>query len=340
MESNTNLEKIFPYKINLYFENEKIYRFAHIIDESYSSKPVGTIICNLYNISGNELLKYLPEDIKGKSPLEFLQLFFYSIGEHFDKPFAEIIAIGVSDDFLNMTSCVLSIENYLRNNIGDELVKKLIDNNFGLPTDKNDYLSIMKILLFLYDIDRNVDVQLPLNAFRYGKEKEYNDMMEYLIDNQEIGVLILPRIENKEYVELYTIYNFPTIVLMDMMYSLKLNIKINWCKNCGKVFIPLVRSDEIYCNNIFKKNKTCKQLGYENKVNADSILKIYRTIYKTQNARKQRNKHISQINERFYKWAVYAKSILEKCQQEDIDIDEMKRLLSNDGWIHGDNALD
>ena len=32
-----------------------------------------------------------------------------------------------------------------------------------------------------------------------------------------------------------------------------------------KVFIPISRSDEIYCDRIFKNNKTCKQLGYTEK---------------------------------------------------------------------------
>lgn len=58
---------------------------------------------------------------------------------------------------------------------------------------------------------------------------------------------------------------------------------IKKCKNCGKYFIPENLRDIKYCNNIFKDNKTCKQLGkeitYKNSLKNDNLLDMYRKRY-------------------------------------------------------------
>ena len=58
---------------------------------------------------------------------------------------------------------------------------------------------------------------------------------------------------------------------------------IKQCKNCGKYFIPENLRDIKYCNNIFKDNKTCKQLGkqisYKKSLKDDELLDMYRKRY-------------------------------------------------------------
>lgn len=106
------------------------------------------------------------------------------------------------------------------------------------------------------------------------------------------------------------------------------------CKNCGKLFFPHSRSDEIYCNHIFRNGKTCKQLGYEMKIKADNIMKEYRRIYKNQNARKQRNSHIPNISDRFDSWKLYAKERLKECQNGEITLDTLVREISGTEWMY------
>lgn len=58
---------------------------------------------------------------------------------------------------------------------------------------------------------------------------------------------------------------------------------IKQCKNCGRYFIPENLRDIKYCNNIFKDNKTCKQLGkqisYKKSLQDDELLDMYRKRY-------------------------------------------------------------
>lgn len=55
------------------------------------------------------------------------------------------------------------------------------------------------------------------------------------------------------------------------------------CENCKKLFIPVSAHDIKYCNNIFKNNKTCKQLApelkYQKTLKADPVLQKYRSRY-------------------------------------------------------------
>ena len=58
---------------------------------------------------------------------------------------------------------------------------------------------------------------------------------------------------------------------------------IKQCKNCGRYFIPDNLRDIKYCNNIFKDNKTCKELGkqisYKKSLKDDELLDMYRKRY-------------------------------------------------------------
>ena len=101
---------------------------------------------------------------------------------------------------------------------------------------------------------------------------------------------------------------------------------IQRCKMCGEFFFPISKSDEVYCSK-------CRNVSYDLKIKDNEILKTYRTIYKTQNARKQRNAHIANISNRFDKWKTLAKEKLQQCTDGEISLEEMKDQISSDDWI-------
>lgn len=105
------------------------------------------------------------------------------------------------------------------------------------------------------------------------------------------------------------------------------------CENCGRLFIPANRIDEKYCNYPLTVTKTCRQAAFDARLSRDDILKTYRKIYKTQNARKQRNSHRVGINDRFSKWTIYAKSRLDECRKGNITLETMVKDISADSWM-------
>lgn len=137
------------------------------------------------------------------------------------------------------------------------------------------------------------------------------------------------------YLDSLSFKNLLSIVNMAALSILKNGVVIRKCRNCGDFFIPASRSDELYCNKTLESGKTCKTIGYDERVKGDNILREYRKIYKTQNARKQRNSHIPGISARFASWNVSAKKCLKDCQAGKLTLEELKEEISDTQWIFG-----
>ena len=162
---------------------------------------------------------------------------------------------------------------------------------------------------------------------------KWQDMRCYFIDTQN-GKLDMA----------YSTPDILALFVLDAIQTRKHNIKIKRCENCGRYFIPTTRSDEKYCDFVFRNGKTCRQLGYEIKLNRDNILKEYRKIYKTQNARKQRNIKAkpdmqSIFEDRFSNWAKDAKQTLTQCQNGEISLETMKNIISKSDWLKNKGGL-
>lgn len=131
--------------------------------------------------------------------------------------------------------------------------------------------------------------------------------------------------------EIHETYSFTGILdifSFCFIQAFKHKIIINKCQNCGKYFLPKTRKDEIYCDNVFKGNKSCKNLGYSVKVDDDKYLKAYRVAYKNKNAYKLRNsKNIPNIQERLDKWVDEAKVRMETAKNGQISFDEYQSWL-------------
>lgn len=135
--------------------------------------------------------------------------------------------------------------------------------------------------------------------------------------------------------EVYTFESYNDFILFILYRAAALNIQFNKCKNCGKYFVPTTKSNEIYCTRIFRNGKTCRDIGYELSVQSDEITKLYRNAYKTQNAKKQRNKDIANVDKLFANWASKAKEMYKLCKDNKIKLDELSKWLKdNQDWIN------
>jgi len=123
--------------------------------------------------------------------------------------------------------------------------------------------------------------------------------------------------------ECYKIENIEIFCLFTMVKLLNSRRTINKCENCYDYFVPLTKNDEIYCYRIFSDGKTCKQIGYENKVKKDEALKEYRKVYKNKNAIKHRTKNNNLHAEKdFSDWAKEAKSKFSEYKDKNLTSDE------------------
>lgn len=125
----------------------------------------------------------------------------------------------------------------------------------------------------------------------------------------------------------YSLHDTISMLALDWINALNLRIPIKQCENCKKFFIPEKRSDEIYCNRIYKNGKTCKELGYSLKTADDPFKAAFTTARKTHHARIRYNKHIKDYKEKHYEpWLKAATQAREKYTAEN-DIEGFKKWL-------------
>ena len=213
---------------------------------------------------------------------------------------------------------------------------KKVSNNFKDITNVKDYLFYnMYLNNKKYE---NQNLKLLMDILFTNSPELYDVLGEKLSEITDIKYSIVSGInlENDLSVplEVYSFSSYESFALFTIFKALSLNIKFNKCKNCGKYFVPTSKRNEIYCTRIYRNNKTCRDIGYENSVKADDIAKAYRNAYKTQNAKKQRNKDIEGINEMFSIWATKAKEMYELCKDDKIQLKELKKWFKDhQNWI-------
>ena len=99
-----------------------------------------------------------------------------------------------------------------------------------------------------------------------------------------------------------------------MFYEMAIHdIEIKKCANCGKYFVPIYRSDTIYCNNLSPQDnkKTCKQYGamksYQNNLKTNEAMGLYRKIYMSKQMLSRRNPDIKEYADSFEKYKEQSK---------------------------------
>lgn len=136
----------------------------------------------------------------------------------------------------------------------------------------------------LYDPD---NLKLSLNNFGdFTKvsitEENYAQEIAKTVSNEDLSAYCF---ESNDIVQTFIIELFEMAEIE--------NIVIKKCKNCGKFFVPDNRVDEIYCNNIYENNKTCKEVGpfrtKQKLMKENDDLRIYRNVYQKLLLRTRRN---------------------------------------------------
>ena len=127
----------------------------------------------------------------------------------------------------------------------------------------------------------------------------------------------------------YSINSVVDFISVSLIQILQNNIKICRCENCDKLFISVNKSNEKYCTYNFKDKKTCRDLSYSIYLQKNELSSILRKKYRTENARKNRNKHIPRIENKFQEWYAEAKNQKILCENGKITIEDFKEWFEN-----------
>ena len=115
----------------------------------------------------------------------------------------------------------------------------------------------------------------------------------------------------------------------ELVETLVRGVEFKRCKNCGMLFVPMGRSDALYCDFIMPGEKQpCNKIGAnrqaKRKVAEDPVLKEYRGAYQRLNKRVELG---YMEKEAFQAWAKEAKSRCTQCQNGEITFEEYKKWL-------------
>ena len=110
---------------------------------------------------------------------------------------------------------------------------------------------------------------------------------------------------------------------------------INTCANCGKLFIPLSKSNEKYCNYLIdtESSRTCKDVGadkkYKEKIKDNEIISIIRSTSSTLSMRVKRNPDIKEHEKKYNTWKEVYPIQMQKYKNGEITKDELINWINN-----------
>jgi len=246
-----------------------------------------------------ELMLY--RDIKYKDNIFYLEPVFTT----YIKPIGSLLLDFLNTNFENNKECKKFIcnfcfEEFYYNNHQKEKVNgvqfkgiKLSAEKFNkeissiIKKEKNNFIYVQNIIL------KNLNLPYDKEILKEEKNEEFNkenEQINLLIDDLNLDFnltnFILSGISVNSYnmPYLFKSSNFISILAIEFKEFISINKNtIKKCKNCGKYFIPKSLKETKYCNNKYKDNKTCKQIGkeitYKNSLKKDKLLDMYRKRY-------------------------------------------------------------
>lgn len=186
-----------------------------------------------------------------------------------------------ADKLTNIQSAFIKDIQYIYNlNDLEELNNLSPAQRLYILRERREQLEISKIC-------ENEKIEIQFN--NYGNFSKFSITSEE--DAQEIASHVK---EDKLLPYNYLCRNIiPTLAMELFELTMVDNIEIKKCKNCGKLFVPENRSDELYCSNIFENGKNCKEVGpfkvKQKLMEENNDLKVYRNVYQKLLLRTRRN---------------------------------------------------
>ena len=336
-------------------ENKEIIK--HKNKEIYKGF-IGNFLLDLVSINTNDIINIT----KKYEEMDFLRdnvNYSETILRYYDKEYTVLHEAELYENIKKIKKDIVSIN------------KKIVGKYFEM-SEKNRYrygvasrLSKLNLIIsFLYDDH----IRYKKFIEHYIENHEYHDIefIHFLSNNEYFRAPYVCHLNDEDnpldYKSLYEIfknnykvgtdiykYEFEYLIEIcdiTIYYIVKNDYSINKCENCGKYFIPFLRSDTLYCDRISPQdnNKTCKEYGsqeaYKRNLEENEAQGLSRKIYMQIQMAAKRNKNISKYAQAFENFKIQSKRWKNdvksgnKTEAEFIEwLNEMKRT----GGIHNGN---
>ena len=266
-----------------------VYNDYKLYKQEYSLRQVHKEL-----IIGEQLCDFLNTDFSSKESInEFIKKYSITFFFNIDKN--------------RYKETVLSKEGY------DNTLKKVFsDYEYDINRFHN---GLITDILYIYNMNDLAELEeltpyqrffSMVNSDRFSQAVKYFDKEKTKIDFSAFEWIseyhfnaredVTQKLAKKDIVDAPFFYECEDIIqalIIELSVLAHNNIEIKKCKNCGKYFVPGSRSDELFCDNIFENNKTCKEIGYfkvkQKAIHENEVLRMYRNVYQKLLLRVRRN---------------------------------------------------
>lgn len=302
--------------LNVDFDGKKNIVLENGIIKEY---PIGGMACEYARLRPMEIkpliLKnayFQDTDLKKNGGHALMELY-----ETCRAKFGVVTAVMIITDFSSFMA------DYKRAN--EEELKRLIDlqnadkdtnqiksfilkdsgyDEFGISTIGQAMLSAYASYAISY-----VAFKHSFNMLATGEEYEEEQVMGFWglyasnIDFQHIDFHIM--FYDNSFHSIYTIKSSMSLILFEAAHAMDAGTKFVKCKNCGNYFVPVGRSDSVYCGYPSPQDETkeCREVGANatraRKMKNDTLTQEYRRLYMRLKMSIKRHPDDEALKERF-----------------------------------------
>lgn len=259
--------------------------------------PIGGMICEYARLRPTEIkniimdLPLFQETNLSEKGAEALLWFYKALLEKY----GVVVASMVTTDFSNLLRDFnIASDNELeqllaRYNEQEDAVRKFILKDtawdeFGIDTIGHAFLTAY----YAY-ADSFVGFKHSFDMLVSEEEFEENQVMAFWklygdnVDFQHIDFKIM--YFDGGFHSMYTIQSSMSLILFEAAHVMDMNTKFVKCKNCGHYFVPVGRSDSVYCGYPSPQDETkdCRDIGAQatraKKMKNDTVTQEYRRLY-------------------------------------------------------------
>lgn len=285
-------------------------------DDEPTPAPLGEFICKLLSIdfeyASKSIGSFLQEKwLKGETfPAEQLLSFVRSL--------------CVTSEFDEMRDMALTMKELYTTGETQEVINVYGNLMDAFSAEAFDCFKIGIVLQAYLEESENIPEMVSAINF----ERFVNGFLEMKIDRGDkahslseysLSLDILPGCDVKKVVRdvflnlwnfnddssVFSMLSFDRLLISSIYYFFLNGFRFKRCKNCGRFFVPLSRSDELYCNNASPQDKTrsCKEYGSQklwyDRLKNDEVAKLARNVYSAKQMLVRRNPDILAYKEMF-----------------------------------------
>ena len=268
-------------------------------DEVIKEYPIGGMICEYARLRPTEIKPLILEnpyfqdtDLKENGGHALMSLYEACLAK-----FGMITAVMILTDFSNfMADFNRADEEELKGLIDplnedkdDNQIKSFILEESGYDEFGTSTIGQSMLSAYAAYADCYVAFRHSFNMLASGEEYEEDQVMAFWglyasnMDFQHIDFHIM--FFEDTFHSIYTIKSSMSLILFEAAHALDVQTKFVKCKNCGNYFVPVGRSDSVYCGYPSPQDETkeCREVGANatraKKMKNDVLTQEYRRLY-------------------------------------------------------------